>query len=231
MRRQSLCFLYYMGIIRNVLSVLLLDTNGVQSVVKKTTVILGVTGHRNIDMTDKALIKRITTEIRHIKKVHKASNFVILSGLAEGADRLVAQIAIKELQAQLIAVLAVPEEFFLMDFADDRSKRAFKSYLKRSRTIITAPLLSKKAWQDYTASRNNQYAWIGAFIARHSNYLLAIWDGKPARGRGGTAEVVRWFKGGRIPKLMLTDIIKQARKAGVKKRDKRSVHEFVHVKV
>lgn len=199
--------------------------------VKKTSIIMGVTGHRNIDVKDKDLIKRITVEIRAIRNTHKGAEFIILSGLAEGADRLVAKIAMKELKAKLIVVLAVPEEYFLMDFADNKSKREFKNLLGKADAIITAPLLSKRAWQSYTPSRNNQYAWIGAFIAIHSNYLLAIWDGKPARGRGGTAEVVRWYKGGRIPKLMLTEMTKQSRRAGIKKRGKQAVHEFVHVRV
>lgn len=198
---------------------------------EKPSIIIGVTGHRNIETNDKVLIKTITSELRKIRDAHQGSEFVLLTGLAEGADRLVAKLALKELKAKLIAVLAVPEEFFLMDFAGAPSKRQFNNYLKKSDVIITAPLLSKKAWQDYTPSRNNQYAWIGAFIALHSHYLLAIWDGKPARGRGGTAEVVRWFKHGRIPKLMLREMAKHSRKAGLKKRGKRAVHEFVHVKV
>lgn len=197
----------------------------------KPTIVVGVTGHRNIKQDDKALIKKITGELRNIRDAHQVADFVLLTGLAEGADRLVAKLAIKELKAKLISILAVPEESFLMDFSDVQSKRQFKTYLKKSDVVLTAPLLSKKAWQDYTPSRNNQYAWIGAFIALHSNYLIAVWDGKPARGRGGTAEVVRWYKTGRIPKLMLTNMSKQSKKAGVKKRGKKAVHEFVHVKV
>lgn len=198
---------------------------------KEQIITLGVTGHRNIDVKDKTLINRIKAELRSIRETHQETEFVIISGLAEGADRLVAKLAQKELNAKLIAVLAVPEESFKMDFADANSRREFKTLLNKSETIITSPLLSKKAWQSYTPSRNNQYAWIGAFIAVHSNYLLAIWDGKPARGRGGTAEVVRWFKGGRIPKLMLTDMKVFAKAAKVKSRNKRAKHELVHMQV
>lgn len=194
-------------------------------------IIIGVTGHRNLNSNDQKLIKKITGELRTIRDAHPGAEFVLLTGLAEGADRLVAKLAIKELKVRLISVLAVPEEFFMMDFSDAQSRRQFKNYLKKSDEVLTAPLLSKKAWQNYSPSRNNQYAWIGAFITLPSNYLIAIWDGKPARGRGGTAEVVRWFKHGRIPKLMLTEMTPNMRKVGLKKRDKQSVHEFVHVKI
>lgn len=198
---------------------------------KAKTFILGVTGHRNIDMADKALAKRITQELRILKGRHEGAEFILLSGLAEGADRLVAKLAQKKLRAKLVAVLAVPQENFMMDFADAKSKRAFKTLLGKADHTITAPLLSKQAWQDYSPGRNNQYAWIGAFIAVHAHYLFAIWDGKPARGRGGTAEVVRWFKGGRIPKLMLTNMPKLAKTANLKKRPKRGPRGFIHIKV
>ena len=197
----------------------------------KPAIVVGVTGHRNIKLDDKVLIKKVTKELRTLRDTHQGADFVLLTGLAEGADRLVAKLAMKELNAKLIAVLAVPEEFFMMDFSNYQSKRQFNTYLKKSDVVLTAPLLSKIAWKEYTPSRNNQYAWIGAFIAQYSNYLIAVWDGEPARGRGGTAEVVRWFKYGRIPNLMLTDMSKQSKKAGLKKRVKKAIHEFVHVKV
>lgn len=197
----------------------------------KPTIVIGVTGHRHIKHDDKALINKITGELHTIRDAHQGADFILLTGLAEGADRLIAKLAMKELKAILIAVLAVPEEFFMMDFANGQSKRQFKNYLKKSDVIITAPLLSKKARQDYTPSRNNQYAWIGAFIALYSNYLIAVWDGKPARGRGGTADVVRWFKYGRIPKLMLTELSKHSKKDRLNKLGKQAISKFIHLKV
>ncbi|MBE9562450.1 MAG: hypothetical protein IMF12_06270, partial [Proteobacteria bacterium] len=41
-------------------------------------------------------------------------------------------------------------------------------------------------------NRNRQYALVGAFIARHSHILIALWDGIPLEKMAGTAQVVQF---------------------------------------
>ena len=41
-----------------------------------------------------------------------------------------------------------------------------------------------------SASRNEAYEKTGFFIAEHSDVVIAVWDGLPSQGRGGTADVV-----------------------------------------
>ena len=48
------------------------------------------------------------------------------------------------------------------------------------------------------ASRNKQYALVGAYIAQRCDYLVAIHDGLPEEGVGGTAQILRWYKTGEI---------------------------------
>ena len=43
-------------------------------------------------------------------------------------------------------------------------------------------------------SRTEAYEQAGRYIVEHSDVLLAVWDGLPARGRGGTAEIVAWAR-------------------------------------
>ena len=43
--------------------------------------------------------------------------------------------------------------------------------------------------QNQLTARQDQYAAVGEFIARHCQVLIALWDGKPGQ-RGGTGEVV-----------------------------------------
>ncbi|MGA1984145.1 MAG: hypothetical protein ABSG84_16980 [Acidobacteriaceae bacterium] len=43
---------------------------------------------------------------------------------------------------------------------------------------------------DHSAAR--AYEAVGRFVVRHCDLLLAVWDGKPSNGRGGTAEIVRY---------------------------------------
>lgn len=196
---------------------------------KAGSIVLAVTGHRNINQNDKALSKRVAKECDALRAMYPDREFIILSGLAEGADRLVAKVTMKSLEAKLVSVLAVPEESFMMDFSSAASKRSFKKFLSESAFTITAPLMSKTAWQEYTASRNHQYAWEGAFLARHAHVLIALWDGAPARGVGGTAHVVRWFKRRQVPKKYLIQSDVLAKQAGLPKLRKSDKRHFIHI--
>jgi len=187
-------------------------------VATKQKIVIGVTGHRHVDRQDRKLKALIRNECRTLARTHAGNPFVILSGLAEGADRMVARIAMSELDAALIAVLPVPRESFVMDFGDAGSRREFTMLLNRSDHVITAPLLTKRAWKSYTPSRDRQYAWEGSFLARQSKILIAVWDGADSKGLGGTGDVVRWFKRGRTPTAYLHGSALRARSAALAPR-------------
>ena len=184
-------------------------------VAKRQKIVIGVTGHRNIDRQDRKLKALIRKECRALARAHADKSFVILSGLAEGADRMVARIVMKELDAKLIAVLAVPRESFVTDFETAASRREFTTLLNRADHIITAPLLSKQAWKTYSPARDRQYAWEGAFLVLQSNVLMAVWDGAASRGHGGTGDVVRWFRRRKVPKTYLDGSASLARAANL----------------
>jgi tetratricopeptide (TPR) repeat protein len=42
--------------------------------------------------------------------------------------------------------------------------------------------------------RDAAYERVGRYVADHCEILIAIWDGQPARGRGGTAEIVAYAR-------------------------------------
>src|ERR1035441_6670999 len=43
------------------------------------------------------------------------------------------------------------------------------------------------------------YEGVGRFVVRHSDVMIAVWDGKAGNGRGGTAEIVRYAAGAGVP--------------------------------
>ncbi len=105
----------------------------------------------------------------------------VLSALAEGADRLVAGRVLAREGGELEVVLPMDESEYETDFATDASRSEFRSLLARARTIHRLPRPS---------SREEAYAAAGRYVADHCVVLIAVWDGKPERGPGGTAEVV-----------------------------------------
>jgi hypothetical protein len=42
--------------------------------------------------------------------------------------------------------------------------------------------------------RDAGYLWAGQEVARNSDVIIAIWDDQPFRGKGGTADLIRWLR-------------------------------------
>jgi hypothetical protein len=162
-------------------------------------VILGVTGHRTLRSGDEdAIVARLQTLLALIKREVPNTPIVVLSALAEGADRLVARVAMGE-GAQLIAVLPLAKDDYETDFADSRSRDDFRGHLADPRTeqCIVAPQLDAAAVTPGIA-RDLQYLLAGLYIARNSDVLIALWDGGPSRGLGGSADIVEFRRTGRL---------------------------------
>jgi hypothetical protein len=163
--------------------------------------IFAVTGHRNFGKRERKVAGLIRGELKRIRRAHPDTPVVVISALAEGADRLVASLARQILGARLLAALPMPADAYEKDFSTAASRREFRKLLKSADAVIEGPLLSKgRKWRGYSEERNHQYAWGGAYVAKNADVLFALWDGKPARGTGGTAHVVDWFLAGRTPR-------------------------------
>src|SRR5208337_1216042 len=69
----------------------------------RVPIVIGATGHREFkpEATEK-LIAALKKECGKLRKHYRSSPFVVLSALAEGADRMIAKTAMKELGADLI---------------------------------------------------------------------------------------------------------------------------------
>jgi hypothetical protein len=122
-----------------------------------------------------------------VSEIEDESGFVPLtcvSSLAEGADRLVAQRVLERPGAGLIVVLPLPAEDYATDFGSPESLQEFNDLLTAADEVVVAP--SDPA----DPSREAAYERAGLAMLDRSDVLLALWDGQPARGRGGTAHIV-----------------------------------------
>lgn len=162
--------------------------------------ILGVTGHRKIDVQDPRLVECLRGELLRLRQTYPHSPFLIVSGLAEGADRLVARLAMESAAAKLVAILPFPEAEFRKDFNSTASQNEFSELLKQAQAVVVAPQREAvEALRVPGAARNRQYARAGAYVVEQAQVLLAVWDGQPARGIGGTGDVVQWRLSGDLP--------------------------------
>ena len=182
---------------------------------------VGVTGHRRLDDVRGGLTERVRETLREIAEAlvaahaEQAACFAadppllrVISPLAEGADRLVAQVALDGQPALPIAVdlqcpLPFPVESYRLDFIEQSSKDAFDALLARATAIVELPGERRQpdAPEDAPDLQGAAYATVGEYVIDHSDLVLALWDGGPARGVGGTAEVVARARAQGVPVL------------------------------
>ncbi len=169
--------------------------------------VIGVTGHRNLRDQDVPTLERevaaIIAGLRH-DYLHGDSEapIIVLSSLAEGADRLVARVALAH-GARLIAPMPMPIEEYRRDFEPGLNAGNAVEFDALLAQAIAAPVLpftpdnSLAAVRVDAAKRGQQYRAAGLFIAQHANVLVALWDGNgAAMAPGGTAEVVAFKRRG-----------------------------------
>jgi len=137
-------------------------------------VIIGITGHRSLGgpATEAWVRAALTDEIAQ-RPIHRG-----LSSLAVGADQLFAEILIS---AHIEFEAVIPCAGYEATFRDDVERIRFYHLVARAATVHRLP---------FDAPSEPAFLAAGAWIASHCDLLIAVWNGLPARGIGGTAEVV-----------------------------------------
>lgn len=113
-----------------------------------------------------------------------ARQIEVVSPLAEGTDRLVAEEAIA-VGAELTCPLPLPVDEYERDFTSAKSMAAFRRLLAEARDVA---VVGEAGWTP--DERNAAYVAAGREMLVRADLLLAVWDGLPSRGEGGTAQIV-----------------------------------------
>lgn len=167
-------------------------------------IVIGVTGHRDLRQQDiPALQDQVRQCLDELRGICPHTPMVLLSPLAEGADRLVAEVALAA-GVSLVVPLPLARVEYEKDFVHDgdaaltaKSLTEFDVLLKRAARHFELPLTAGNA-ADGTgrqgAERDRQYQQVGAYIVRHSHILIALWDGESKQDEsvGGTGQIVRF---------------------------------------
>jgi hypothetical protein len=168
--------------------------------------VIGITGHRDLrDQDVPRLEEEVAAVIAGLRRDYldndKETPIIVLSALAEGADRLAARVALAH-GARLIAPLPMPLEEYRRDFEPGLKPGNIAEFDSLLEQAIAAPVMplhgaSLQALGTDIDERNEQYRAVGIFIAQHCHVLLALWDGDERdMSPGGTAEVVTFKRDG-----------------------------------
>lgn len=172
---------------------------------------IGITGHR-LNRLPASAIPRIAAEVADvlrqiqatITRMHArdggvwsadAPRLSVVSSLAEGADRIVAEAGLAA-GFELEAPLPFPKEIYEEDFADAASREEFGSLLARAARVVELPGQRTAAEQAYERA--------GLVMLDHVALLIAVWDGGPAAGRGGTPDMLEAAARRGIPVVVIS---------------------------
>src|SRR5579872_226836 len=100
---------------------------------------VGITGHRRLENPDALIpaIREAVALLRDLLPEHADSDvdLVVVSSLAEGADRLVARELLAEQTSRLEVILPVARTAYAEDFQDAASRKEFRSLLARASQV------------------------------------------------------------------------------------------------
>jgi hypothetical protein len=134
---------------------------------------VGITGHQKIDAVVSIWL---LDQLRVL--VQDTPGLVGVSSLAEGADQLFAEVV---LIARRPLEVVLPFAEYVEVFSNEVSRATYETILKEAAKTVTLPRQSTDELSFLEAGRH---------IVRDTASMVAIWDGKPAKGVGGTADIV-----------------------------------------
>jgi hypothetical protein len=134
--------------------------------------IAGVTGHRDVKVGDRTFVQDALTRLVESLPIDSG-----LTSLAKGTDQLFARI----LRARRIPYTAVIPSSGYEDSFAPCELYIYRELLSAATGVVR---------MSHRAPSERAFMDAGKYIVEHCEALIAVWDGLPARGLGGTADVV-----------------------------------------
>lgn len=105
-----------------------------------------------------------------------------VSPIADGADQIAAEVAL-ELGWELQVIVPFGRQTYRRSLASQAARERFDELLERAACVLELPGDRRRELDAYVMT--------GRATVGHCDMLIAVWDGLPPRGRGGTGEVVQ----------------------------------------
>ena len=139
---------------------------------------IGVTGHQ---LLPPQALEYITQGISGVLDGVR-EDLVGISSLAIGADQLFASLVLQR-GGRLEIVL--PSQGYEKTFSTPEDLKNFHALLARAAKVETL---------SFEEPSDEAYLRAGSRVVDLSQVLVAIWDGQPAKSKGGTADIVEYAK-------------------------------------
>ena len=191
---------------------------------------IGVTGHRVLDNETELkqkIIEILKTEITKLfdndslnllkKNIATPVTYTVLTPLAEGSDRLIAETVMKYDALSCIEVilpLTLPDYIKTFNNPDDPGFFELYAKARHVRKLRYLNLESDPKINQNTSETNIEYRFeearkeafekAGRHIVNHCDVLIAIWDGEKSQGIGGTQDIIEYANTKNRPVIIIS---------------------------
>jgi hypothetical protein len=138
---------------------------------------IGITGHQNLD--DESLWRWVKLEFDKLLN-NFSGDLVGVSSLAVGSDQLFAR-TILESDGKLLVI--IPFDGYELKFPRGKERESYFNLLHEASSVEVL---------DKEGSEEASYFAAGKKVVDISDLLIAVWNGLPAAGLGGTGDVVHY---------------------------------------
>jgi hypothetical protein len=150
---------------------------------------VGITGHQRLEQPQ--AWSWVAGVMRHeLTKI--TPPLVAVTSLAVGADQLLAHLVL-ERGGKIHAVL--PFADIERSFAP-KNLPAYRELVEQASVEVLQTI----------GTDEDAYLAAGERVVQLSDIVLAVWDGKPAKGKGGTADVVAFAKTRHVPLIHINPV-------------------------
>src|SRR5436309_13984851 len=152
----------------------------------KATLRVGVSGHQQIG--DEATIEFVSQQLRELlatfqcQAQERGQNILVYSAVALGTDQLFVKIAF---EMDIPVELVIPCSQYAEIFSTTEARDEYHRLLSRCQDVHRLP---------FDDCSDNAYLAAGHWIVDHSDMVILVWNGYPAAGKGGTADIASYAR-------------------------------------
>jgi hypothetical protein len=151
----------------------------------KLPYVIGVVGHRNIvEESKEDASNHFEKILKRYKTKYPNTPILVVTSLAEGADQLIAEVAIKVEGVFLGVLIPMGIEKYLETFSSDSAREEFNKFCAKA--IFVRDTSIDMVYEDNSdAFRSNTRE-----LSNNADLLIALWDGIASNQVGGTSDTL-----------------------------------------